>query len=116
MLTPRLASAVASLLFCVSLATNAEELPVKSEAPQASAEAKPDAKAASEFKPPPGFRTRKRGDVTVYCRKEAVMGTRLAADKCYDEAGLRKLNHTELEQIEVLERIRACGTASCPAG
>ena len=96
----------AALLICVSLAAGAEEPPAKPEAAQ----------ATPEFKPPPGFRARKRGETVVYCRKEAVLGSRFPAEKCYDEAGLRQLKLDELEQMELLERIRACGTASCSAG
>lgn len=113
MATPR---AWASLLVCMSLAAGAEEPPAKSEAPQESAEAKPDAEATPEFKPPPGFRPRKRGEVVVYCRKEAVLGSRFPADKCYDEAGIRELKRAELERMEMLERMRACATGNCSTG
>ncbi len=100
----------------MSLAAGAEEPPAKSEAPQESAEAKPDAEATPEFKPPPGFRPRKRGETLVYCRKEAVLGTRFPAEKCYDRAGLRELKRSEHEQRELLERIRACTGNNCSAG
>jgi hypothetical protein len=116
MLAARMARASAALLLCVSLAADAEEPPAKSEAPQTSAETKPDAEATGEFKPPPGFRAKKRGDVTVYCRKEAVLGSRFSAEKCYDQAGIRELKRAELELMEMLEKIRACTTGSCSAG
>lgn len=86
-----------ALLVCVSLAAPAED-------------------AAPEFKPPPGFRPKKRGDAIVYCRKEAVLGSRFPAEKCYDQAGLRELKRAELERMEMLERIRACTTGNCSAG
>lgn len=103
------------LLFYVSLAAFAGEPPAKPEAPPARAEAKADAAATPEFKPPPGFKPKKHGDVTLYCRKEAVLGSRFPAEKCYDEAGIRAIKLAELEQMEVLERMRACGGNSCSA-
>jgi hypothetical protein len=116
MLAARLATILAVLLICVSFAANADESPVKPEAPLKSVEAEPDAEKIREFKLPPGFRARKRGDLIVYCRKEAVVGSRFPAEKCYDEAGIRELRRLELERTEMLEKIRACGTGSCSTG
>jgi hypothetical protein len=94
--------AAASLLpFLVAAgATYAEEPPAKAE-------------AAPEFKPPPGFRTRKRGDLVLYCRREAVLGTRFPVEKCYDEAGVRALWIADLKTTDTLGKIRACGTRAC---
>lgn len=105
--------AAAAMMLCVSLAADAEEPANTSEAPQAIAEAKPDGEASPEFKPPPGFRTRKRGDVVLYCRKEAVLGSRFPAEKRYDQAGLLAMQCAELERTETLARMRACTTGSC---
>ena len=41
------------------------------------------------FALPPGFKPKKRGKFTLYCRKEQAMGTRFPAQKCYDEKGIR---------------------------
>jgi len=101
-----LAVATIALFFNVSLTAVAGEPAAKSEVPQ----------ATLEFKPPPGFRPKRRGDAVVYCRKEAVLGSRFPAEKCYDEAGLRELKRAELARTELLERIRACNSSSCPAG
>lgn len=50
-----------------------------------------------EYKPPPGYKTRHRGDKTIYCRKETEIGSRFAVTKCFSK-----------EQLEVeLERIAA---------
>ncbi len=47
---------------------------------------------ASEKSPmltlPPGFKAKKRGDLTLYCIKGKATGTRFATESCYDEAGL----------------------------
>ena len=40
---------------------------------------------------PVGFKPKKRGKYTVYCRKEEVMGTRFPVEKCYDEQGIREM-------------------------
>jgi hypothetical protein len=104
-----------ALILCVSFAVEAEETAAKPEALQATAEAKPEAETTGELKPPPGFRARKRGDVTVYCRKETPLGSRFPAEKCCDQAGLRELRLAELERTEVLERMKACITGSCSA-
>lgn len=42
-----------------------------------------------EFKPPPGFLPKKRGDKVVYCKKERPIGTRFNSETCFDEAQLR---------------------------
>ena len=92
----------ATLLFYWTSAVIPEESPARTAAP-----------ATPEFKPPPGFRTKKRGQQALYCRREAVLGSRFAAEKCYDEAGIREIKRAEVEQKETLERIRACKTSSC---
>jgi len=65
----------------------------KAESPTA-AEARLDEK----FTPPPGFREKKRGKKTVYCRKNLESGTRFASESCYDE-----------EQLRAIERERELG-------
>lgn len=110
MLTLRLAIV---LILCMSFAAEAEEPVAKSEAPQTTAKAEPDAETTGELKPPPGFRPKKRGDGVVYCRKEIVLGSRFPAEKCYDQAGLRELRLVELERTEMLERMKACTNRSC---
>jgi hypothetical protein len=102
----------AALFLSVSVAAIADEPPVKPEA-VASAEVEPDAAQSKPFKPPPGFKPKKHGDVILYCRREAVLGSRFPAEKCYDKAGLHAIKLAELEQKEMLERMRACSGASC---
>jgi hypothetical protein len=77
------------------------------------------AKAAEdrEFEPPPGFRTRKRGKFTLYCRKEPVMGTRFPAEKCYDETGIREMLRAQLEDQEKVDQMRRiCGNLQACGG
>ncbi len=118
----RPATALAVMLICVSLAATADEQPAKpaepaeSAVPLKAAEAEPEAENIPEFKPPPGFRTQKRGDTVLYCRKEAVLGSRFPAEKCYDQTGIRDLERLELERTEKLQQMRACSKGSCTIG
>lgn len=58
---------------------------------------KEEVKVEKEYKPPPGYKTRHRGDKTIYCRKATEIGSRFAVEKCFTE-----------EQLEIeLERIAA---------
>lgn len=56
---------------------------------KAEAETVASAKEADELVIPPGFKAKKRGEITLYCIKGKATGTRFATESCYDEAGLR---------------------------
>jgi hypothetical protein len=56
---------------------------------QAETETVAEAKEPEEFKPPPGFKVKKRGDITLYCIKGKATGTRFQTESCYDEQQLR---------------------------
>jgi hypothetical protein len=111
---------IVALAICLTtFATLAQDSGVAEKAPDAekssdkAAESAPTAAANSKadaFKPPPGFQTRKRGDLVLYCKKDATIGTRFKTEKCYDEAQMRGyLLALELQQQDV-DRIRAtCG-------
>lgn len=71
-----------------------------------------------EFTPPDGWRPKKRGKFTVYCRKDYnVKGTRFPAETCHDEAGIRAMLEAEREsQVMVDKMRRICGNdATCGA-
>ena len=107
-----------------------EENPAEASAPViAGAEAMPaDAKPADAALPaianaddnfvlPPGFKPMKRGKFTLYCRKESVMGTRLPAQKCYDEDGIRQLVQSLREEREKIDQMRRiCGSMNACGG
>jgi hypothetical protein len=59
----------------------------KAEAAPAEADAK--GKEAKEMVLPPGFKARKRGNLTLYCIRGKATGTRFPTESCYDEPGLR---------------------------
>ena len=67
-----------------------------------------------EFKPPPGFKTKKRGDQVLYCQKDATVGTRFKTEKCYDEEQLRTYMMVTEAQRRDMDRIRTnCGGGPC---
>ena len=67
------------------------------------------------FVPPDGWRPKKRGNFTVYCRKDQAMGTRFPKETCYDEAGIRAMLAAQLEDREKVDQMRriCAGDASC---
>lgn len=72
--------------------------------------------AGKEFVPPDGWRPKKRGKFTVYCRKEYhAKGTRFPTETCYDEAGIREMLAVQSEDREKVDQLRriCAGDASC---
>ncbi len=66
-----------------------------------------------EFKPPLGFQTKKRGELTLYCKKETTVGTRFKTEKCYSEDQVRDYIITQQENKTAMDRIRStCGSGS----
>jgi hypothetical protein len=65
-----------------------------------------------EFTPPDGWRQKKRGQFTVYCRKDYnVKGTRFPAETCYDEAGIRAMVEAQREDQAMVDKMRRiCGS------
>ena len=70
---------------------------------------------AEEFKPPDGWRARKRGKFTVYCRKDSGAGTRFQKETCYEEAGIRAMLAAQQDDREKVDQMRRiCGSqAAC---
>jgi hypothetical protein len=110
------------LMVLAAHAADAQDSPIGNETPaadQASEKATAETAAAAaaekdkEFKPPPGFLTKKRGNLVLYCMKDRTTGTRFTTEKCYDEDQMREyLLALEIQKRDV-ERIRAtCTTAS----
>ena len=107
------------LLVALALPVRGQELPPKPQSePEAVTEPVPvEAKVAEkEFVPPDGWRPKKRGKFTVYCRKEYnAKGTRFPMETCYDEAGIRAMLAAQLEDREKIDQLRriCSGDASC---
>jgi len=89
---------------------------------KAAADAEAPATAAAESERelilPPGFKPKKRGKFVVYCKKDAVLGTRMAAERCYDEEGIRAMLRAQEEDREKVDQMRRiCGSMeSCGSG
>jgi hypothetical protein len=109
---------------CLGLAAQgalAQDSAVANETPaadQASDKAESKALAAAtgeekEFKAPLGFQTKKRGELTLYCKKETTVGTRFKTEKCYSEDQVRDYILTQQENKRNIDRIRStCGSGS----
>jgi hypothetical protein len=86
--------------------TNAEPASADAAAPAESAADE----AKEPFKPPPGFQTRKRGELVLYCKRDATLGTRFKTEKCYDEPQMREYMLALEQQKLDVDRIRGtCG-------
>ena len=114
---------LASLMILAALPALAQDAAIADEmTPVAdSANATPDtadaAKAAETgteaFVPPPGFKTKKQGNMTLYCKKDAAVGTRFKTEKCYSEDQVREyLLALEIQKRDI-DRIRStCATGA----
>ena len=69
--------------------------------------------ATQPFVPPPGFKTKKQGNMTLYCKKDATVGTRFKTEKCYSEDQVREyLLALEIQKRDI-DRIRStCATGA----
>lgn len=68
---------------------------------------------AKTFVPPPGFKTKKQGNLTLYCKKDSTVGTRFKTEKCYSEDQVRDyLLALEIQKRDI-DRIRStCATGA----
>lgn len=73
-----------------------------------------DAPKEEEFKPPPGFKTKKRGDLVLYCIKDSTLGTRFQTEKCFSEDQVRDYLIAQQENKRDIDRVRS--TCSSGAG
>lgn len=78
-------------------------------APKAKADDKP-------FTPPPGWREKKRGQYTVYCRKQSVQGTRVPKEVCYDEEGINAMLAAQAEDREKVDQMRRICSSQAACG
>jgi hypothetical protein len=111
-----------TILMCLAVtAAQSQDSPVGNETPAAEqapdkAISKTTADAADKdktFTPPPGFQTKKRGELLLYCKRDRETGTRFTTEKCYDEDQVREYILAMEVQKRDLDRIRStCATAS----
>lgn len=74
------------------------------------------ADGSKEFKPPPGFKQKRRGKIVLYCIRDSTVGTRLKTEKCYDEEQMRayilarEQNNRDFDQRRsICQNPQACG-------
>ena len=100
-----LAGWVASALFAAATAYQAA-----ADEPAADKTAKAPAADEKAFVPPDGWREKKRGKFTVYCRKEMVVGSRFQKETCYDQEGIRAMLEKQQQDRDNLDQMRRiCG-------
>lgn len=77
-----------------------------------------EVKAEKKYKPPPGYKTRHRGDNTIYCRKSAEIGSRFPVEKCYTQEQLKEfLLREEAARQEFERQRRICSNPNtCSSG
>jgi hypothetical protein len=89
--------------------------PVAADTDSGPAEAAADA-VREEFVPPPGFVRKQRGKFVLYCKRDAVIGTRVKTEACYDEQQVRDYLLAMKESKESVDNIRnRCGNV-CVCG
>ena len=109
------------LLMLVALPALAQEAAIGDDTPAAEAaseksetaepkQAEPGTKA---FTPPPGFKTKKQGALTLYCKKDSTVGTRFKTERCYNEEQMKDYLLALEEQKRDIDRIRSvCSNAA----
>jgi hypothetical protein len=84
-----------------------DETPAAEQAPdKAAAESTAGSEADKPFTPPPGFQTKKRGEMVLYCKRDRETGTRFTTEKCYDEDQMREYLLALEVQKRDIDRIR----------
>ena len=82
-------------LSVVAQAGLAEDLPADTKPPDAAVAREKSTMAEAsttkelDFELPAGFKAVKRGEIVVYCYRDATVGTRFKTRKCYNEEQLR---------------------------
>jgi len=112
----------AILIGLVAQSAAAQDSPIGNETPAAeqapdSAAIAPAAAAADEnkpFTPPPGFKTKKRGELVLYCIRDSTVGTRFKTEKCFNEDQVRDYLIAQQENKRDIDRVRS--TCSSGAG
>jgi hypothetical protein len=62
------------------------------------------------------FRKQQRDGKTVYCRREAPLGTRLGSTVCYSEEQVLANARAEREAGLMMSQQNVCGGGSCSPG
>jgi hypothetical protein len=72
-----------------------------------------EAPKTEEFKPPLGFKTKKRGELVLYCMKDSTVGTRFQTERCFSEDQVRDYLIAQQENKRDIDRVRStCSTGA----
>jgi hypothetical protein len=83
----------------------------------APAAATADKAASGQFVAPAGYKVKKRGDATVYCKVETPVGTRFGTEYCYTQSDLERMEASRVNVRQEVERTRrTCTGAGCGGG
>jgi hypothetical protein len=84
----------------------------------AQADASADGKKEIPFaeRLPPGFKVKKRGKYTLYCKRDTPIGTRFKSETCYDEDNMRAYMLALQENKSDVDRIRQTCSNLCACG
>ncbi len=108
--------AAGSVFAAASDLATSNESPVAEAVPvEPAGDAVAEIKEDKPFRMPPGFRTKTRGEKTVYCRKETLSGSRFGSETCYTEEQLKAIAaQNEAQRQEIERNRRACAAdAAC---
>jgi len=95
----------------------ADETPVTATTRPAAAEAVAARKEIRiEERLPPGFKVRKRGKFTLFCKTVTPLGTRFKSETCYDEPNMRAYLLALQENKSDVDRIRNICSNPCACG
>jgi hypothetical protein len=96
---------------------NADEKPATDAAQPAAAEAMAAEKEIRiEERLPPGFKVKKRGKFTLFCKTDTPLGTRFKSETCYDEPNMRAYMLALQENKSDVDRIRSICSNPCACG
>ena len=116
---------VAAFIFALAATVVAAHgSPMADETPAADAARQPAAAATAadekqipiEERLPPGFKVRKRGKFTLYCKTDTPLGTRFKSETCYDENNMRAYLLALQENKSDVDRIRNICSNPCACG
>jgi len=111
------------LMACIAVANDppARDEPAAAEAAAPEPEARKEAIAKAdavkfEGKLPPGFKVKKRGKFTLYCKTDTPLGSRFKKETCLDDAQMRDYMVALQENKSDIDRIRATCSNVCVCG
>jgi hypothetical protein len=72
------------------------------------------AQSTNEFRPPAGFKTRKKGGETLYCRTDTHLGSRFPAEQCFTQQQVKEMEiANQATRDNFSEHSRICAGGSC---